>query len=135
MSIHLTTGQANSITVTLYEADAQEYDYYLFVFDNDQSLTQYTVIAPADTSTNPVRWNTFSITEGVDDRINGSVILGNPGYYQYSVYGQASSTNLDPTLADSLLEIGKMRLDNGINDTFTKNTDTGGGFTVNNSEV
>jgi len=134
MSLHLTTGQANSLTVTLYETDGQEYDYYLFVFQDDQELTEYTVLS-TDTSTNPIRWNTVIITEGVDDRANGSVILGNEGYYTYSVYGQASAVNLDKTLADSgVLETGKALLDDGAGQTFEAN-DIDSDFVVNKINV
>ena len=133
MSIHLTKGQASNVTVTVYETDYQEYDYYLFVFEEQQEGTEYTVLT-TDTSTNVVRWNKMSITEGTDDRTNGSVILGNEGDYKYWVYGQASSTNLDKTLADSgILEYGKMLLDPG-QQTFEEN-DIDADFVVNKISV
>jgi len=130
VTLQLTSDQANNVTVTLYETEQTEYDYYLFVFKSDQEQTEYTVLT-TDTSTNPLRWNTMSITEGTDDRTNGSVVLGNEGFYTYEVYGQASSSNLDKALVDSgLLEQGKMLLDDGNGQTFVSN-DIDSDFVVN----
>lgn len=134
MSIHLTTAQANSFNVTLSEVETATYTYYLIAFTNDQTGTEYTVI-DTDASTNVARWSKFTITEGADDRTNGSLVLGNAGSYSYEIYGQTSSSNLLTASALQLLEIGKMWLDNGVDDTFTKNTETGNTFVVNNSEV
>ena len=69
-------------------------------------------------STHIVRYNQFNFTEGVDDALNGKLVLTNSGYYDYFFYEQVSGTNLDPSLALNLVEQGKMRLYNS-NDTLT----------------
>jgi hypothetical protein len=107
--IKLTKGQTNSnIALTLTEKVTLSPVYFLFEFKNDTSNTKYYVIS-ADTSTETERYNLFSITEGVDDQLNGSVILGDSGFYTYTVYEQSSSSNLDPSGLD-IVENGKMKL-------------------------
>jgi hypothetical protein len=107
--IKLTKGQTNSnIALTLTEKVTLSPVYFLFEFKNDTSNTKYYVIS-SDTSTETERYNLFSITEGVDDQLNGSVILGDSGFYTYTVYEQSSSSNLDPSGLD-IVETGKMKL-------------------------
>ena len=107
--IKLTKGTTTSnIALTLTEKVTLSPVYFLFEFKNDTSNTKYYVIS-ADTSTETERYNLFSITEGVDDQVNGSVILGDSGFYTYTVYEQSSSSNLDPS-GLSIVETGKMKL-------------------------
>jgi len=89
---------------------------YLFEFKSGQELTSYFVII-ADISTFKDRFNEFVFTEGIDDALNGKLILGAAGFYSYDVYEQTSTTNLDPTtLTDALVESGIMKLDRGNQD-------------------
>lgn len=107
--IKLTKGTTTSnIALTLTEKVTLSPVYFLFEFKNDTSNTKYYVIS-ADTSTETERYNLFEITEGVDDQVNGSVILGDSGFYTYTVYEQSSSSNLDPSEL-SIVETGKMKL-------------------------
>jgi hypothetical protein len=65
----------------------------------------------ADTSLYKDRYNEFVFTEGTDLPLVGKLILGAGGQYEYFVYEQLSSTNLDPTLATGLVESGLMDLE------------------------
>lgn len=76
----------------------------------------------ADTSSYTDRYNKFSIIEGADDPTNGSIILGDEGFYSYNIYEQSSSSNLDPS-GLTVIESGKMKL-LGDNQTFTKHSIT-----------
>mgnify|MGYP006410520299 CR=1 FL=1 len=61
-----------------------------------------------------------------NDTLNGSLILGKSGYYEYYIYEQTSATNLDPTLSTGLVEQGKMRLFNvADNPNFTEHNVAG----------
>jgi hypothetical protein len=56
----------------------------------------------ADTSLYKDRYNEFVFTEGTNLPLVGELILGAGGQYEYFVYEQTSSTNLDPTLSNWL---------------------------------
>ena len=94
--------------MTLSEKTTISNAYYLFAFESDQTKETYYVIGSE--TLNSKRINLFTIIEGADDPVNGSLILGNTGFYHYTIYAQTSSTNLDPSLADETVEIGKMKL-------------------------
>ena len=132
MSIHLTKNSTETVTVTLSEKESTSFTHYLFEFENVQSRAKFYLIQ-TDIATNPNRWNKFLITEGTDDPTNGQVILGNVGQYYYTIYGQNSDTNLDPT-GLTALENGRMTLDDGVNQTFVENT-LDSSFVVNKIDV
>ena len=83
--------------------------YYLFEFESSQTKVKYYTII-ANTSTNIERYNKFTFVEGVDDALNGKLILGKGGFYTYKAYEQTSSSNLDPSLSTKMVEQGKMKL-------------------------
>lgn len=106
---------------TLYELSQLTNPNYLFEFESDQTKTKYYCII-TDTSTNKERYNEFSFVEGSDDPTNGSLILGSAGFYNYKVYEQSSSTNLDPT-GLNVVERGKLKLiDSTYQPSFTQHT-------------
>jgi len=79
------------------------------VFSNDGENVNYPVIV-ADTSTAKGRFNCFDIVENDTTDLTNGVVRLTSGYYNYEIYEQTSSTNLDPALADNLVEIGKARV-------------------------
>lgn len=108
----ITKGTTSDIALTLQEKVTLDDPTFLFVFTSDSTSVDYAVIL-ADTSTPGAqrdRANQFTLTEGVSDPTNGSVILGRPGMYTYKVYEQSSTTNLDPDNATGIVERGEMRL-------------------------
>lgn len=125
--IHLNNSTSTTFAVTLQEKTTLTNPVYLFHFKNDTSNSNYYVII-SDTSTQKQRFNLFTFTEGVNDALNGSLILGKSGYYDYFIYEQSSSTNLDPNNSTGLVEQGKMRLLN-VNDNPNYTTHTVAGVT------
>jgi len=76
---------------------------YLLILQNEITLKLFAVI-PSVIDTNE-RITTLSISTDVDDAVNGSILITDGGRYNYIIYGQNSSTNLDPTDADVVGEI------------------------------
>lgn len=119
--INLYQNTATSFTLTVTERVTISTPKFLFQFKSVQEkVSYYTIIA--DTSSYKRRYNTFSFTEGTDDAVNGSLTLGAGGQYEYFVYEQASTTNLDPS-GLTLVESGFMVLDRG-NTTYNQHTIT-----------
>lgn len=118
--INLTENIANTFVLTLTEKVTLSTPKFLFHFRSIQeNKNYYTIIA--DTSSYTRRYNEFSFTEGTDDALNGSLTLGAGGQYEYFVYEQSSTTNLDPASATTLVEKGFMVLDRG-NTTYNQHT-------------
>jgi len=119
--ILLNRGSANTVNISLSDLSTIENPVYLFEFISGQKNVSYTFLA-ADISLFPERYNRFLITETTSpDNLNGEVELDHLGLYDYSVYEQTSTTNLDVNLATKLLQSGKMRLEATsvrINDTY-----------------
>lgn len=119
--INLVQNTATSFDLTLTEKVTLSTPKFLFHFKSVQEKKSYYTII-ADTSSFTRRYNRFSFTEGTDDALNGSLTLGAGGQYEYFVYEQASTTNLDPT-GLTLVEKGYMTLDRG-NTTYNQHTIT-----------
>jgi len=118
--INLVENTATSFDLTLSEKTTLSTPKFLFHFKSVQEKKSYYTII-ADTSSYTRRYNRFSFTEGADDALNGSLILGAGGQYEYFVYEQASTTNLDPANSTTLVESGFMVLDRG-NTTYNQHT-------------
>lgn len=100
----------NNIALSLAEKTTITDAYYLFCFQSDQTKNKYYLIPPdSSTTEQKKRFNNFTITEGVDDPLNGSIILGLAGRYHYTIYEQDNNTNLDPT-GLTIVERGIMNL-------------------------
>ncbi len=110
--MQLTKNQINlNVVLTLTDKTTISNPVYLFEFINNQTKQTYTCICQdLATEAQKARFNTFDITEGVDDRLNSSLILGLAGQYVYNIHQQTSVTNLDPDLAEGIVERGYMRL-------------------------
>ncbi len=106
--IHLNKGVLTSFVATCSELGTLSSPYYLLHLKNDTSKVEYYCVL-VDISPSAVRYNQFDFTEGIDDALNGKLVLTNSGYYDYFIYEQVSATNLDPENAE-LVEQGKMRL-------------------------
>lgn len=104
----------NNIILTLTEKSTITNPVYLFRFESDQTKQSYYCISTdLATDSEKVRFNKFSITEGVSNPTNGSLILGLQGRYHFYIYEQVSTTNLDPTGLD-IVERGIMTLKGDI---------------------
>ena len=106
----ITRNTTNEIICTLTEKQTLVDPYFLFVFTHDETKSQTACIAP-DSSSYIERYNKFFIEENAaPDNLNAEITLGTPSEYTYCIYEQSSSTNLDPALAENLLETGKARV-------------------------
>lgn len=107
--ILITKSSANPVVLTLNEKTTLASPTFLFRFVNDTSKKEKAFIA-ADTSSFKYRYNQFTITEdATEDTLNGTVSLSE-GFWNYYVYEQSSTTNLDYTQASTLLERGKVKV-------------------------
>lgn len=105
MMLQLTKGQTQNIILTLTEKQTLTNPNYLFVFENRSTNTdvKFVKLNNTDISEYKERYNEFSIV--VNSYFNTSL----NGQYTYSVYEQASTSNLNPT-GLNLLETGIMEL-------------------------
>lgn len=119
--IVLNKNATTNFVATLYELSQLSEPNYLFEFESDQTKVKaYTIIN--DVSANKTRYNEFNFIEGSNDPTNGSLELGSAGFYNYKVFEQASSSNLDPTGLNEV-EQGKLKLiDSTYQPTFNQHT-------------
>jgi hypothetical protein len=112
--IQLTKGQTQNIILTLTEKQTLTNPNYLFVFENRSTNidVKFVKLNNTDISAYKERYNEFSIV--VNSHFNTSL----NGQYTYSVYEQASTSNLNPT-GLNLLETGIMEL-SGTTISFTE---------------
>ena len=97
--IHLNPNSATEQTIylTLQEMkkDFDTFANYLVLFQSMASREDYYFIG--DVETDNARYTALSIFTNLDDPLNGDILLEETGQYFYKVWGQNSTTNLDPT--------------------------------------
>ncbi len=103
--IRLTKGQTQNIILTLTEKQLLSNPNYLFVFTNRSANTEikFVMLNNTDISQYKDRYNEFSIVTNT----NFSTALN--GQYDYDIYEQTSTSNLNPA-GLNLLESGIMEL-------------------------
>jgi hypothetical protein len=103
--IRLTKGQTQNIILTLTEKELLTNPNYLFVFTNRSANTEvkFVMLNNTDISQYKDRYNEFSIVTNT----NFSTSLN--GQYDYDIYEQTSTSNLNPA-GLNLLESGIMEL-------------------------
>jgi hypothetical protein len=101
-----------NVALSLKEKTTLASPIYLFEFISDSTSTSNTCICQdvSEVGAKRNRANLFNITEGVDDRLNSSLILFNEGRYRYIVREQVSTTNLDIDLSGAIVQRGIMVL-------------------------
>ena len=114
--IYLIKGQTSDVIVTLTEKQTLTSPNYLFYFINRTSndVVAFVKLNNTDTSAYKDRFNKFSI--------NATTFFTNKlsGEWTYYIYEQASTSNLNPDLATSLLETGILRLSDSTTFEFTE---------------
>lgn len=90
---------AQKLYTTAYQGRAlldESFSDYLIVFYQNIGDTQYAVIGDVETDNN--RYTEFNIDTNDDDPTVGNVQIDEDinGFFRYFIYGQNSSTNLDP---------------------------------------
>lgn len=100
------------LILTLTELVTIDDPTFLFVFTHVLTKNVVAFIA-ADESLFTHRYNKFTI--------NAAVLFSGqpPGEWHYKIYQQASAINLDPLLAEGILEYGKLILDRTTDFSFT----------------
>jgi hypothetical protein len=101
--LQINKAESKSWYLTLSEKTTIANPTYLFSLTHRLTNTAYNFIL-TDTSAYVERYNQFAITEG-------TTVTLDAGEYQYEIYAQTSSTNLDPALADELVEQGIVKVD------------------------
>ena len=115
--------QSNSVPVTLTEKTTLASPYFLVVFNNLATNELVYAICP-DTSTQTTRYNLLTIIESnTSIPLSGQVKLVE-GTYQYKIYEQTSSSNLNPSLSTSLVETGLLKSTTTATSSFIDNTYT-----------
>lgn len=106
--IHFSKNTSSEIVLTLTEKQTLTTPNYLFWFKSrgTNQVVKFVVLNADDTSIHKERYNEFTID--VNDYFEDSP----EGDWEYRIYEQTSTTNLDPSLATGLLEVGIMRLKN-----------------------
>jgi hypothetical protein len=89
--------------LTLSEKTTIANPIYLFSLTHRLTNTAYNFIL-TDTSAYVERYNEFAITEG-------TTVTLDAGEYQYKIYAQTSSVNVDPALSNELVEEGIVKVD------------------------
>ena len=108
-------GENNFLIFTLSEKVTLTNPYYLFSFKHQVLMSSVNFIA-SDVSGFPTRYNKFLITEttGTVNLTSGVVSLPETGFYEYAIYEQTSSSNLDISNATGLLEIGMVKVESNL---------------------
>ena len=89
------TEQKVYLTLQEMKKDFDTFANYLVLFQSMASREDYYFIGDVETD-NP-RYTALSIFTNLDDPLNGDILLEETGQYFYKVWGQNSTTNLDPT--------------------------------------
>ena len=110
--ILLQENTANIVVLTLSEKTTINAPTYLFRFVNKQTNVEYVCIQ-TDTSVFKSRYNKFTITtqNTTPNPLLGQLKLTLGDEYEYYIYAQESTTNLDYTLSNEMVESGIMRYD------------------------
>lgn len=106
---------ANTVALTLKEKTTVLNPVYLFEFENSQTHSKFYCIA-SDTSLYKDRYNLFTITvvSGTPTPLSGQIKLTLGDEYNYTVYQQQSTTNLNPANASGVVEQGYMTFDKSL---------------------
>ena len=121
--LKVTRGQSNGVVFTLTEKTTLSSPYFLVVFNNLATNELVYAICP-DTSTQTTRYNLLTIIESnTSIPLSGQVKLVE-GTYQYKVYEQSTSSNLNPSLSTSLVETGLLKSVTTATSSFIDNTYT-----------
>jgi len=98
----------NTLVVTVSEKVTISNPYYLLRIVHDQTNNEFACLV-SDSSTETERYNRFQVLQGASpDPLDGEINITESGLFHYYIYEQTSSTNLDYTATQGLLEVGKL---------------------------
>ena len=124
--IHFTKGQTEKVILTLKEKQTLSGANFLFYFTSrvtDQNVA-FVVLGSSDLSGFKDRYNAFDIV------VNSHFANVPSGEFNYWIYQQASTNNLDPALASGLVESGQMSLKNSTEFEYTTYNQTNNTYKV-----
>jgi hypothetical protein len=101
---------AQTVFLTLYEnrRDLPAFTHYLVELENVMSREMHYFIANVVLEND--RYTEITIATNIVAPLSGNVLLTETGQYWYRVYGQNSTTNLDPTLTVGRVELGVLQV-------------------------
>lgn len=124
--IHLAPNTADQeVYLTLYEKrkDLPVFTHYLMKIQHQVSLEEYFLILSFTTDSE--RYTKVTISTDADDGVNSSILLTETGRLNYWVYGQNSSSNLDPSNTVGEVERGTIQVDGSFTtNEYTNNDDS-----------
>ncbi len=96
------------LTLQEMKKDFDSFTHYLVIFTSMASKEAFTMIGNVDADN--ARYTKLTVFTNEDNATAGKVLLTESGQYTYTVYGQNSTTNLDPTDAsvEGLIERGTL---------------------------
>lgn len=121
--LKITRGTSSTIVVTLKEKQTLANPTFLFRFISEgRNVEKAFIAADIATSSQKERFNKFSIVESAVENLTNGVVSLTEGIYEYQVFEQTSTTNLDYRLADNLnpVEIGLAKVTGTPTDTFKR---------------
>lgn len=109
----ITRATNNTLIFTLTERITLTSPYFLMKLTSRVSRAIKRVILAADLSSQTDRYNKFTLTESTTEVLtSGTVTLNQAGEWDYEIYEQSSSTNLDEKLSTvtTAIETGMLRV-------------------------
>jgi hypothetical protein len=99
---------------------ANPYTHYLLELTNEQTLEKLYAI-PLQIANND-RYTTIQIGTNANTPLSASLLINYPARFSYIVYGQNSSTNLDPTNAvvEGVIQMGYLIVEDLTTPRFTE---------------
>jgi hypothetical protein len=109
---------SQDVYLTLREKakDLPLYTHYLVIFTNMTSRVEYAFVANVVTDND--RYTKIAINTDTNAPTNGDVLIEETGQFWYNVWGQNSSSNLDPLNASVVGEIERGTLQVITQETF-----------------
>jgi hypothetical protein len=114
--IHLTKGQTETVYLTLKEKQTLAAPNFLFRFVHraTNAEVKFVKLNNTDVSQYKDRYDQFSIA------VNSHFANSESGQWDYYIYEQTSTSNVNPDQATGLLEQGIMQLNDSTSFTWTK---------------
>ena len=113
----ITRGTNSTLIFTLEEKRTLASPYFLVRMTSRSGRNVKRFILAADQSASPARYNKFTVTETDSTEIltSGTVTLKPAGFWNYEIYEQTSSTNLDEASATNIqpIETGMLLVKSG----------------------
>jgi predicted GNAT superfamily acetyltransferase len=124
--IHLINGQTNPIVLTLSEKCTLSSPNFLWICKsrNTNETISFVILGSTDISTSKTRYNKFNFVTST------YFASSTNGEWTYNIYEQASTSNLNPSLATGLVEKGQFTLNDSSQFSFNTYNSTNNTYKV-----